>query len=74
MRAEIAPLSRQGRSYFSVPRVHPMKEHNNKESRGSIFINSPGGVGSYFFIEAVKGLKYKTNAGDDSDGLKHSSA
>jgi hypothetical protein len=51
-----------------------MKEHNNKESRGSIFINSPGGVGSYFFIEAVKGLKYKTNAGDDSDGLKHSSA
>jgi len=71
-----APCVQELSYYLNKEGVHlsrfkPIKKHNNTSSRSSIYVNSPGGVGSSFFIEVVTNLDYRTNNARDKDQLKH---
>mmetsp|Transcript_40486 Transcript_40486/g.47384 ORF Transcript_40486/g.47384 Transcript_40486/m.47384 type:complete len:402 (-) Transcript_40486:183-1388(-) len=71
-----APCVKDLRHYLNkegiyLTRVQPIKRYTNKSPRGSILVNSPGGVGSTFFMDALPGLGYRTNNRSDRDKLKH---
>ena len=56
---------------IDLAHVQPIKRNTNKSPLGSILVNSPGGVGSTYFMDALPGLGYRTNNWSDWDGLKH---
>ena len=71
-----APCVQELRHYLNkegmdLSRFQPMKRHPDKSPRGSILVNSPGGVGSTFFMDMLPGLNYSTNNRSDRDRLKH---